>query len=164
MWSLTRGHRHTLFNSNYLNRTAIQVTQWTGKSESRFQICGKHFPPRHRSCDAAHAQCLQTHPQWYSMGNIRTHNSRTDSHKISKLGGAVEYYYYVYCEVVVYKLTFILCTLLILVKLVNWLFDWPTAFILLERSTQYDTDIKQTTGTGCQWGTKCLSILAACTT
>ena len=29
---------------------------------------------------------------------------------------------------------------------------------------QNDTDIKQTTEAGAQWGTKCLSVLAACTT
>jgi len=27
----------------------------------------------HRSRDMAHVQCLQTHFQWYPMGNIRTH-------------------------------------------------------------------------------------------
>jgi len=37
-----------------------------------------------------HAQCLQTHSQWHHMGN-RTHNSRTDSHRIFKLGEGVEH-------------------------------------------------------------------------
>jgi len=35
----------------------------------------------HRSHDAAHAQWLQTHCQWYPMGDVRTHNSRADSRK-----------------------------------------------------------------------------------
>jgi len=30
----------------------------------------------HRSRDMAHAQWLQTHCQWYPMGDVRTHNSR----------------------------------------------------------------------------------------
>jgi len=51
-----------------------------GKSGLRFQICGKNLPPTHRSRDTTHAQWLQTHCQWYPMGDVRTHNSRTDSH------------------------------------------------------------------------------------
>jgi len=39
------------------------------------------FPPTHRSRDTAHAQWLQTHCQWYPMGDVRTHKSRTDSCK-----------------------------------------------------------------------------------
>jgi len=45
------------------------------------------FAPTHRSRDTAHAQWLQTHCQWYPMGDVRTRNSRTDSRKIFKLGG-----------------------------------------------------------------------------
>jgi len=45
------------------------------------------FAPTHRLRDAAHAQWLQTHCQWYRMGDVRTHNSRTDSRMIFKLGG-----------------------------------------------------------------------------
>jgi len=35
----------------------------------------ERFAPTHTSRDTAHAhaQCLQTHLQWYSMENIRTH-------------------------------------------------------------------------------------------
>jgi len=47
------------------------------------------LPPTHRSRDTAHAQWLQTHCQWYPMGDVRTHNSRTDSRSIFKLGGGV---------------------------------------------------------------------------
>jgi len=39
----------------------------------------------HRSHDRAHAQWLQTHCQWYPMGDIKTDNSGTDSHRIFKL-------------------------------------------------------------------------------
>jgi len=35
------------------------------------------------------AQWLQTHCQWYHMGDVRTHNSRTDSGRIFKLGGGL---------------------------------------------------------------------------
>jgi len=47
----------------------------------------KNLPPKHRSRDTTHAHWLQTHFQWYPMGDVRTHNSRTDSHRIFKLGG-----------------------------------------------------------------------------
>jgi len=39
------------------------------------------------SRDTAHAHWLQTHFQWYPMGDVRTHNSRTDNRRIFKLGG-----------------------------------------------------------------------------
>jgi len=39
-----------------------------------------------RSRDTAHAQWLQTHCQPYPTGDVRTHNSRTDSRRIYKLG------------------------------------------------------------------------------
>jgi len=29
--------------------------------------------------------------QWYPMGDVRTHNSRMDSHRIFKLGGGVDH-------------------------------------------------------------------------
>jgi len=45
------------------------------------------FAPTHRSRDTAHAQWLQTHCQWYLMGDVRPHNSRMDSRMIFKLGG-----------------------------------------------------------------------------
>jgi len=44
----------------------------------------------HRSRDTAHAKWLQTHCQWYPMGDVSTHNSRTDSRRIFKLGGGVD--------------------------------------------------------------------------
>jgi len=47
---------------------------------------GENLPPTHRSRDTAHAQWLQTHCQWYPMGDVRTHDSRTDSRRIFKLG------------------------------------------------------------------------------
>jgi len=43
--------------------------------------------PMHRSPGKAHVQWLKTHCQWYSMEDVRTHNSRTDSHRIFKLAG-----------------------------------------------------------------------------
>ena len=49
------------------------------------------FAPMHRSRDTAHAQWLQTHCQWYHMGDVRTHNSRMDSRMIFKLGGGVDH-------------------------------------------------------------------------
>jgi len=39
-----------------------------------------------RSRDTAHAQWLQKHYQWYPMGDVRTHNSRTGSRRIFRLG------------------------------------------------------------------------------
>jgi len=39
----------------------------------------------HRSCDTAHAQWLQTHCQWYPMGDDRTHNSRTERIAVGSL-------------------------------------------------------------------------------
>jgi len=35
----------------------------------------------------AHAQWLQTHCQWYPMGDARTHNLTTDSRRIFKYSG-----------------------------------------------------------------------------
>jgi len=68
-------------NSIYVNRAAIEVTQWIGKSGSAISdsLCRKYLPPStHWSCDTVHAQTLQTHSQWYPIGNIRAHNSRTE--------------------------------------------------------------------------------------
>jgi len=48
------------------------------------------FAPAYRSRDMAHAHWLQTHRQCYPMENVRTHNSRTDSRSIFKLGGWVD--------------------------------------------------------------------------
>jgi len=56
-----------------------------------FQICEKNLPPTHRSRDAAHAHWLQTYRQWYPMGDVRTHKSRTDIHRICKLGGGIDH-------------------------------------------------------------------------
>ena len=49
------------------------------------------FAPTHRSRDTAHSQWLQKHCQWYPMGDVRTHNSRTDSRRIFKLCGGVDH-------------------------------------------------------------------------
>jgi len=51
------------------------------------------FAPMHRSRDMAHAQWLQTQCQWYPMGDVRTHNSRTDkfSRRIFKLAGGIDH-------------------------------------------------------------------------
>jgi len=48
------------------------------------------FAPTHKSRDTAHAQWLQTHCQWYPTGDVRTHNSRTYSSRILKLGEGVD--------------------------------------------------------------------------
>jgi len=45
----------------------------------------------HRSRHTVHVQWLQTHCQWYPMADVRTHNSRTDSRRIFKLGGGVDH-------------------------------------------------------------------------
>jgi len=37
------------------------------------------------------SQWLRTHCEWYPMGDVRTHNSRTDGRRIVKLGAAVEH-------------------------------------------------------------------------
>jgi len=50
----------------------------------------KDLPPTHRSRDTAHTQWLQTRCQWYPMGDVTTHNSRTDSRRSFKLGGGVD--------------------------------------------------------------------------
>jgi len=47
--------------------------------------------PTHRSRGKAHAQWLQMHHQWWPMGDIITHNSRTDRHGIFKPGGGVDH-------------------------------------------------------------------------
>jgi len=44
----------------------------------------------YRSRDTAHVQWLQTHCQWYPMGDVRTYNSRTDRRRIFKLGGGID--------------------------------------------------------------------------
>ena len=49
------------------------------------------FAATHRSRGTVHAQWLQTHCLWYPMGDVRTYNSRTDSHRIFKLGGGVDH-------------------------------------------------------------------------
>jgi len=74
-----------------LNRSAIKVVYWIGKSGSGFQICGENLLPTHRSRNTAHAQWLQTHCQWYPTGDVRTHNSRTDSRRILKLGRWIDH-------------------------------------------------------------------------
>jgi len=51
----------------------------------------KNLPATRRSRDTAHAQWLQTHCKWYPMGDIRTHNSRTYSRRIFKLGEGVDH-------------------------------------------------------------------------
>jgi len=50
----------------------------------------ENFAATHRSRDTVHAQWLQTHCQWYPMGDVRTYNSRTDSRRIFKLGGGID--------------------------------------------------------------------------
>jgi len=49
------------------------------------------FAPTHTSRDMVHQQWLQTHCQWYPMGDVRTHNSRTDRPRIFKLSGRVDH-------------------------------------------------------------------------
>jgi len=49
------------------------------------------FAATHTSRDTAHAQWLQTHYQWYPMGDISTYNSRTDSRRIFELGGGIDH-------------------------------------------------------------------------
>jgi len=49
------------------------------------------FAATHRSRDTALAQWLQTHCQWYPMGDERTYNSKTDSRRIFKLGIAIDH-------------------------------------------------------------------------
>jgi len=49
------------------------------------------FATTHRSRDMAHAQWLQTHCQWYPIGDVSTYNSRTDSRRIFKLGGEIDH-------------------------------------------------------------------------
>jgi len=78
-------------NSICLNRSAIKVISRMGKSGSWISNMREKFAPTHRSCDTAHVQWLQTYCQWYPMGDVRTHNSRTDSHGIFKLGGGVDH-------------------------------------------------------------------------
>jgi len=57
-----------------------------------FKYVGKIPPPRtHRSGDTAHEHWLQTHCQWYPMGDVITHNSRTVSRRIFKLGGGIDH-------------------------------------------------------------------------
>jgi len=50
----------------------------------------KKSAPTHKLRETAHVQWLQTHRQWYPMGDV-THNSRTDSRRIFKLGGEVDH-------------------------------------------------------------------------
>jgi len=51
----------------------------------------KNLPHTRRSRDKAHARWLQTHCQWYPMGDVRTRNSRTGSCRIFKLGDGVNH-------------------------------------------------------------------------
>ena len=53
-------------------------------------MCEK-FAATHRLRDTAHVQWLQMHCQWYPMGDVGTYNSRTDSHRIFKLGGGIDH-------------------------------------------------------------------------
>jgi len=64
-----------------IGRNYVTVTLFIGKSELGISNMRENLPPAHRSRDTAHAQWLQTHCQWYPMGHVRTHNSRTDSRK-----------------------------------------------------------------------------------
>jgi len=48
-------------------------------------------PPTHRSHDTAREHWLQTHCQWYPMGYVKTHYSRTVSRRIFKLGGGIDH-------------------------------------------------------------------------
>jgi len=77
-----------------LSHTAIQVAQWNwvGKSRSAISNMWEQFAPTRighviRTACAVSANAFL----WYPMGNVRTYNSRTDSHRIFKLGGGVEY-------------------------------------------------------------------------
>jgi len=81
----------TLADNSILNRSAIKVIQWIGKSGSGISNMWETLPPTHRSRDTAHAQWRQTHCQWCPMGDVRTHNSRTDSRRIFKLGGGIDH-------------------------------------------------------------------------
>jgi len=78
-------------NSIYLCRSAKKVIEWIGKSGSGISNMWEKFAATHRSRDTAHAQWLQTHCQWYPMGDVRTYNSRTDSRMIFKLGGGIDH-------------------------------------------------------------------------
>ena len=75
-------------NSIYLYRSAKKVIQWRGKSGSGISNMWEKLVATHRSRDTTHAQWLQTHCQWYPMGDVRTYNSRMDSRSF-KLGGGI---------------------------------------------------------------------------
>jgi len=45
----------------------------------------KKFALMHRSRYMVHVQWLQTHCQCHPIGDVRTHNSRTNSHRSSNL-------------------------------------------------------------------------------
>jgi len=75
------------YKSICLNGSAIKVAYWRDKSGSGISNMREQFAPTHRSRDTVHAQWLQTHSQWYPMGDVRTHNSRTYSRRIFKLSG-----------------------------------------------------------------------------
>jgi len=76
-------------NSTCLYRGAIKVVQWTGKSGSGISNICEKFVPIHMSRDTAHVQ-------WYErsvngMGDVITHNSRTDRRRIFELRGQVDH-------------------------------------------------------------------------
>jgi len=49
-----------------------------------------YWAPMHRSHDMAHAQWMQSHCQWYPMGDVRL-KSGTDRRRIFKLGEGVDH-------------------------------------------------------------------------
>jgi len=76
-WSLT--HCDTLFWGITLFTLIVQSCKLLSDEEIRvsdFKYVGK-IPPKHRSRDTWHAQCLQTHSQCYPMGNIRINSCWT---------------------------------------------------------------------------------------
>jgi len=57
-----------------------------------FKYVGKIWPVRiGHVIRHMRMQFLETHCQWYPMGDVRTHNSRTDSLRIFKLCGGVDH-------------------------------------------------------------------------
>jgi len=77
-------HGHTLFWR--ITRTVLIVEPY------KLYNHGNNLPIRigHVTRDTAHAPWwLQTHCQWHPVGDVRTHNSRTDSRRIFKHGRGV---------------------------------------------------------------------------
>jgi len=60
--------RKTALTLEVLRVNGPEFANWS----QGFQICGKNLPPSHRLRDTMHAQWLQTHCQWYPMGNDTT--------------------------------------------------------------------------------------------